>query len=170
MRRDYIIPFVQLKTGEHFYEYRVEKSFFDLREKGLIANGNVDVLLSFYKSDNLFTLNFKWKGYIDCQCDNCLDEIQYPVEGKTTVTVKIQDEPEEDDIDLMYLGRNAQELDLYEMIYDFIYLDLPMRRLCQGSINGDKKCNTDVIGFIAESEEENIVDPRWDKLKNLFKK
>jgi uncharacterized metal-binding protein YceD (DUF177 family) len=169
MRRDYIIPFVQLKLGEHSFDYSLDKTFFDMREGGLIENGKVDVLLNFYKLDNLFTLTFSWLGYINCQCDNCLDEIQYPVNGSTVVTVKIKDEPEEDEFDLICLGRNAQELDVYDMIYDFIYLDLPMRRLCEGSLKTESKCNEAVTSFIT-AKEENINDPRWDKLRNLFKK
>ena len=171
VKSDYKIPFVQLEFGSHNFEYQIDASFFEKIPMGLIQDGKVDVLLDFNKLEGLFNLTFSWDGYLNCVCDNCLDEIQYPIKNKSIVQVKIQQDAPEDEPDLIYISPNEQQLDIYQMIYDFLVLDLPMRKLCADSQKKIKQCNPNVVDILTKKESpESTTDARWDKLKNLIKK
>lgn len=170
MRHDYNIAFIQLSKGAHQFRLLADNSFFAMFPEGMVKEGNVDVLLVLVKNEGLFTLDFSWDGWVLCQCDNCLVDIRHKVKNKAFVTVKIQHEPAEDEPDLIYLSPNAQTLDVKQMVYDFIVLDLPMRKLCENDISGNKKCNTKVAELIKNKEAEKETDSRWDKLKTLLKK
>lgn len=171
MKRTFKIPFVQLSFGTHNFDFLIEDEFFSDREGGLIEKGKVSVLLKLKKAENLFELQFDWDGYLVVICDNCLDEIQYPVNGSGRVSVKIQSESAEDEPDLIYITPNDQELSVDQLIYDFLVLDLPMRKLCENSLKEPKRCNESVTSFLKHTETENTVqDGTWDKLKVLFNK
>lgn len=172
MKRTFKIPFVQLSSGTHRFEFLIDDNFFSDREGGLVEKGNVKVLLEFRKADNLFELVFEWDGYLVVNCDNCLDEINYPVNGTGRVSVKVQAEPAEDEPDLIYITPNEQELSVDQLIYDFLVLDLPMRKLCEDSLKEPNKCNEAFTSYLkVEDQEENTgQDGTWDKLKELFNK
>jgi uncharacterized metal-binding protein YceD (DUF177 family) len=171
VKRTFKIPFVQLSSGSHNYDFLVDEEFFREREGGLIEKGNVHVLLDFKKAENLFELNFNWDGYLVVNCDNCLDEIKYPVKGSNTIEVKVQSQPAEDEPDLIYITPQEQELWVDQLIYDFLMLDLPMRKLCENSLKEPKQCNESITSFLKSSETDNTgQDGTWDKLKVLFNK
>ncbi len=171
VKSDYKIPFVQLEFGSHVYEYQIDASFFERMQDGLIQDGKVNVLVDFYKLEGLFNLTFSWDGYLNCVCDNCLDDILIPIKNKAMVQVKIQLDAPEDEPDLIYISPNEQQLDVYQMIYDFLVLDLPMRKLCADSLKENKECNPKVVEILTKKESpESTTDARWDKLKNLIKK
>lgn len=171
MPRLYQIPFVQLSSGVHTYQFYVDCNFFKEQPNGLLSDGEVNVNLEFRKSEGLFELTFDWDGFLITTCDNCLDQIPYPVKGKSRVSVKIQAEPAEDETDLIYLSPNEQELNVYPIIYDFLVLDLPMRKLCRDSNKKPPVCNPGMSEFLAQEEEDTDErDGRWDKLKELFNK
>ncbi len=171
MSRLYQIPFVQLSTGVHTYQFDIDSNFFKEQPEGLVNDGKVSVHLEFRKSEGLFELTFDWDGYLMTQCDNCLDQIPYPVRGKNRISVKIQAEPAEDETDLMYLTPNDQELNVYPIIYDYLVLDLPMRKLCKNSKKETPVCSPGMSEFLQQNEDNSEeMDARWDKLKELFNK
>lgn len=169
VRSDYKIPFVQLEFGSHNFDYQIDASFFERMPVGLVQDGKVHVLVEFHKLEGLFNLTYSWDGYLNCICDNCLDDIQYPIKNTASVQVKIQQDAPEDEPDLIYISPNEQQLDVYQMIYDFLVLDLPMRKLCANWTKLRKECNPKVVDILTRKKNpESTTDARWDKLKKLI--
>lgn len=171
--REYIINFGNLKLGKHEYEFHVDDSFFKEYEYSLVTGADVNVNLTLDKeTETLLVFEFKFKGSIDVQCDRCLDAFQYPVENASRILVKLTDkEDESGDEELIFLPLDEYEIDIRPFIYEFINLELPLRRVC--SLAG-KECNPEMLAYLSKEEKENSKglegDPRWEELKNLGSK
>lgn len=169
MRSAYTVEFGNLKPGTHEFEFELGKEFFEESEDSLIKDGKINVLLQLERAASHLTLNFKFKGEVKCNCDVCLSELDYPISGEEVLQVKITDTPGEEDADLIYVGRNEHELDLYQHLYDYVHLAMPMKIVCADSLNRSA-CDERVLEKLNnDKKEDDQPNPQWDKLKDLFK-
>ena len=170
--KEYNIDFVKLNFGQHDFNYKIDDTFFDLKENSLIERGAVNVHLHLDKKERIMNLTFNFEGIIETDCDVCLDIFDLPVKGKESLVVKITEEPKESDGEIIYLGPNDISFNVYDPIYEFICTSIPMVKTCKDNAGGKKQCNPQMLKFLSESKDEtaNIeiqTDPRWDKLKNI---
>ena len=87
--KNYDIDFVKLKLGEHNFDYKIDDSFFSVKENSLIEHGNVDVHLIIDKKDRLMNLDFAIEGIVKTECDVCLDSFDLPVKNAESIIIKI---------------------------------------------------------------------------------
>jgi uncharacterized metal-binding protein YceD (DUF177 family) len=170
--RAYIINFGHLKLGKHEYSFEVDHHFFDEYTYSLVKQGRIKVNLELDKEkETLLVLDFKFAGEIEVKCDRCLDKFEYPIENTARILVKLTDKKEDPEADeLIYLPMDAWEINLKPLIYEFINLELPLKRLCSLI---DKECNPEVITYLKKQEEEENAgepDPRWKGLEELKEK
>lgn len=176
---EYVIPFTGLSIGKHTYEFDIDKKFFDQYGTELVQSGNIHVVLELTKSANMLSLEFKHKGYIDAECDRCLNDIQLPIEGSNRVVIKFGDQTGDESDDIIVLPKDAYEIDIAPLVYEFIGITVPYRRVPAECDAEDKYCDTEIgnriSGIITGDEEEDEEsfnepepDPRWQKLKNLL--
>ena len=52
-RKEYVIPFIGLKTGNHVFEYDLTDAFFEGIEDSIIHRGNVHVKLELEKKETM---------------------------------------------------------------------------------------------------------------------
>jgi uncharacterized metal-binding protein YceD (DUF177 family) len=129
----------------------------------------VDVRLELEKqNENLLTLNFTYGGTIDITCDRCLDEFSLPVKGTQRILVKLDSKQQESDDEIIFLQADAYELDISPLIYEYINLSVPLKKVCA---EAGKECNPNMIQYINgvndHEDEAETPDPRWEGLKNL---
>lgn len=167
MKGSYELVFGNLKLESHEFDYRLGKEFFDMFDSEESKNGEVDVHIHLEKATSHLDMNFEVKGWVACDCDVCLSAINMPIDGQYYLHVKLVDNPLPDEAELIYIDRNAYKLDLTQLFYEYIFLSLPYRKLCEDSLN-KKQCDESFIARMNE-KEENETDPQWDKLKDLFK-
>ena len=164
--RDYIINFGKLKLGKHEFEFTIDEDFYKHFEYSLVKKGKVDLLLTIDKQkETLLILNFAFKGYIQLECDRCLDEFEYPVNSEKKLYIKLEENVNENDDELIVLEPGAYEVDISPYIHEFITLELPLHKSCD---QGGKACNPammDYLGHINDAQED--IDPRWASLKNI---
>jgi len=170
--RNYEIDFVKLKLGQHHFDYKIDDSFFGLKENSLIEHGKVNVHLLIDKKDRLMNLTFTIEGIVMTDCDICLDAFNLPINGIELIAIKIVDEPKESDGEIIYLGPNAISFNVYDHIYEIICTCMPMTKTCKNNTPKNKLCNPQMLKFLSESNDssqniEKNTDPRWDKLKNI---
>lgn len=169
MRNVYEVEYGNLTPGTHAFEYQLDKAFFDRTEHSLIKNGKIDVLLHLERAATHMTLKFTIKGTVDCLCDVCLSELQYPIDTEEVMQVKITDSAGEEEPDLIYVNTHEHKIDLYRHLYDYVHLALPMKKVCADSVNRSA-CDEDVLKRInKENNEGPDENPEWEKLKDLFK-
>ncbi len=122
--------------------------------------------MDFEKKPSLFELAFSIQGVIHTYCDTCNDPLDVNIEGDQSLIVKFGDEPVEMTEDLIIIPRSADELDITEIVYEYVAVLLPAKV----AHANEADCDPDIIERLkaqaAPTEKENI-DPRWDQLNKL---
>ncbi|RZK67820.1 MAG: DUF177 domain-containing protein [Pedobacter sp.] len=172
--KQFSIPFTGLKLGKHQFDFDIDKSFFDAFEYSLVKNGALKVEVELDKQETMLILHFHIVGTIQLNCDKCLSEFAQKIEINERQIVKFaEDELESDDLEIIVLNRKESELDVSEMIYEFINVAIPYISNCEQA-GTDQKCDPEMLATLeklasgnAEQEEEQNDDPRWEALKKL---
>jgi uncharacterized metal-binding protein YceD (DUF177 family) len=173
--REYNIPFVGLKPGEHLFSYRIDRAFFEQFPDSLVRECDINVKLKLNKDTGFLLLDFEISGTLEQPCNRCQRPLNFPVDADYNVVVKFGDEPvrdeQEPDEDVIYMDRNETHLNVAQLIYEFITLAIPVHRVvCE---NVGLECDPAVLKVLHDLNEqkENNPDPRWADLKNIkFKK
>ena len=172
---EYLIPFVGLKLGKHQFEYQINKTFFDHFEYDEFESADVKVELVLEKKSLMLELHFKHKGTVNVPCDLTGEMFDLPIKGKLRVVVQFGDEFNNENEELLILPHGEHQIDISQYIYEMVVLSVPLRRVHPGVKDGtlksealDKLNELKVSEVKEEVEEENEIDPRWDKLKQLL--
>ncbi len=174
-RRDYDIPFKGLKEGKHEFNYEIGESFFKLFEQPLVENGNVLAKVELKKSSALMTLTFDISGEVESVCDHCLDTLNLEVDYHTMVYLKFGDEYDEPTEEIIVLPHEAYEVNVAQLLYEFICVGLPIRHVHAEDEDGNLTCDPEMLEQLddylvdetSEEEQDDYIDPRWEALKKL---
>lgn len=103
------------------------------------------------------------KGTIKLECDLCLKEFEYKLNfnidemfAKNTLLDEYGQETELKNGQFVTDLQGEDEIDIYDLLYQSVILNLPNKKVCGINCNGDK--------FL---KEENLSDPRLDVFKNI---
>lgn len=103
------------------------------------------------------------KGIVKLECDLCLKEFEYKLDfdidemfAKNALLEDYGQEIELKDGQFVTDLEGAGEIDIYDLLYQSVILNLPNKKVCGINCNGDK--------FL---KEENLSDPRLDVFKNI---
>lgn len=170
--REYKIPFVGLKIGNHTFHFEIDDTFFKTFEGALISKCNVNVRLEFEKKETLFILNFFIDGTVNVICDRCSEPFNKEIFGDFQCLVKYKGGnellPESED-EILYINREDSHIDVSGLIYDYINLCLPMQLVHPDNAEGIAGCNPEVLKYLnAPTQRETVEnDPRWADLKKF---
>ena len=174
-KEKYKIEFRGLPNGEHFFDIKIDDSFFELIEESEIKKGNLNVEVDLNKKTQMLTLNFFIEGTVSVQCDRCLDFFDLELEAEETLFVKFGEESSDitDVDDIQTLAHEEHELDLTQHIYEYICLNLPCQVIHPDDMTGKSTCSKDMLKQIEalkpkEEKKKKSGDPRWDKLKDFL--
>lgn len=173
--KQFSIPFTGLKIGKHQFDFEIDNSFFEAYEYSLVKKGELKADIELDKQETMLILQFHINGTIVLECDKCLSEFNAPISIHERQIVKFaEDDLESDDLEIIMLNKRESELNVADLIYEFINVGVPYIKICEQ--NGDgQKCDQDMIdkleslavGSQNEEVEEQDVDPRWSALKKL---
>jgi uncharacterized protein len=172
--KQFSIPFTGLKIGKHQFDFEIDNSFFDAFEYSLVKKGNLKAAVELDKQETMLILHFHIQGNIVLDCDKCLAEFEAPISIQERQIVKFaEDELESDDLEIIVLSKKESELDVSELIYEFITVSVPYIKVCEENGNG-QQCDQEMIARLEslavgskQEEEEQSDDPRWAALKKL---
>ncbi len=161
------IELPKLRPGINSFEFEVGENFFKLFEQPLIKNGKVQVSVEIKKNLDHLDARFKFNGEVDLNCDRCDKIYVQPVSTeKRIIYAYSEGEFEEgNQEEVIYIGREIFLLNLSQEMYDYICLEMPIRKVPE---NCGPECPKDFdngSGFQNTSSEE--PDPRWLVLKKL---
>ncbi|MDT0690369.1 DUF177 domain-containing protein [Salegentibacter sp. F188] len=169
----YTIPFVGLKLGKHQFEYDIDNEFFDHFEYDEFNSVDVKIDLLFEKKTTMMELTFRASGTVNVDCDITNEPYDQPIDSSLFLVVKFGDEYSDEDEDLLIIPHGEYEVNVQQYIYELIVLSLPFKRIHPGVEDGTLK--SDVLDKLEElsidkkeKNNEEDIDPRWDKLKNLL--
>nr|WP_315189839.1 DUF177 domain-containing protein [uncultured Flavobacterium sp.] len=173
--KEYLIPFIGLKLGKHHFEYQINNKFFEIFDYNEFQNSDIKVNLVLEKKSTMLELAFKHKGTVNVPCDLTSEDFDLPIKSKMNLIVRFGEAFNNDNEELLILPHGEFEIDIAQYIYEMIVLSVPLRRVHPGIKDGSLK--TEALTKLKElavkekkeekKEEENI-DPRWDKLKQLL--
>ena len=174
--KNYGIPFKGLKEGKHLFNYDIGAGFFELFEQPLIEKGALKAIIELNKSSALLTLSFKIEGEVETVCDNCLEALTLPVENESLMYIKFGEEYDEPTEEIIVLPHEENEINVAQLIYEFICVALPIRHVHPEDENGSVTCNTEMLNQLnnylveegTDEEQDDDMDPRWAALKNLM--
>lgn len=164
---EYSIPFQGLQQGRHLFDFQVERDFFSSFEEAMLEDGSIALTVEFEKRPNMFVLDFSFTGTIKINCDLCAEERDLPVNGKEQLLVKFSEEGGEEE-QVMYLSSSETELNIAQHVYEFICLSIPMRRVPCANEEGEPTCDSKVLDYLEQAEEEpteEAINPIWAELK-----
>ena len=164
---EYIVPYANLKEGEHLFNYNIGDSFFENFDDTDVKSADLKVEVLFNKKSTHFELSFEIKGYVALNCDRCLELFNHELNIIQTVYVKFG-EDESGDENLYILPLKQNEVDLSEFIDELIVVNLPMRRIHLEDEMGKPTCPTKMLDYIQNiNNEGSVIDPRWNELNKL---
>lgn len=168
---DYKIEFNKLRMGSNTFEFILDDAFFQSIEGGVITGASVKVDLEMVKSENMYALDFIFKGHVNSACDNCLNEILLPIESEFHLIMKLSETEDYSDDEIIYITKGLLEYDFSQYLYESTVLSIPQRRVCEMA---NQSCNEEVVAkinnFVSEEGNEDETNPMWDKLKGIFNK
>jgi uncharacterized metal-binding protein YceD (DUF177 family) len=172
--KQFSIPFTGLKIGKHQFEFEIDNSFFDAFEYSLVKKGNLKALVELDKQETMLILHFEIEGTIELDCDKCLSLFNAPIKIQERQIVKFaEDKLESDDLEIIVLNKKESEIDVSEIIYEFINVSVPYVKVCEENGEG-VQCDQEMIARLErlsvgtqEEEEKTNDDPRWAALKKL---
>ena len=173
---EFLIPFIGLKLGKHQFEYQINKAFFESFDYDEFESADIKVSVVFEKKNTMLELNFKHKGTIHVPCDLTNEMFDFPIKGKLKVIVQFGEEYNDDNDELLILPHGEHEINISQIIYEMIALSIPFRKVHPGVKDGSldsealRKLNELRVEEIKEdnTNTEDNIDPRWDKLKQLL--
>jgi len=169
--KQFNIQFVGLKEGSHFFEYKIDNTFFDAFNFDEYESSSVTVTLNFVKKSTLFELVFSAKGTVEVPCDVTSELYQQEIKSNLPLVVKFGPEFNDDNEEILILPHEAYEFNVAQFIYEMIVLAVPNKRIHPKVLDGTME--SEALNKLKELEikEDNPageIDPRWDKLKSLI--
>jgi uncharacterized metal-binding protein YceD (DUF177 family) len=173
---DLTIEFVKLPNGNHQFKYQLNGSFFEFFKNTEVLSAEFSVLISLDKTESMIVAKVHSKGELEFTCDRCLKNINLPTTTDFTAIYHLNAEEtkhleaENVNMDIFYLSPAEFTLDFSKIIYESFLPVIPMVKSCDDL--EIKPCDLivlDKIGF-HKDEDENAIDPRWEKLKDIFNK
>ena len=174
MNEIFSIPLNGLAAGETRFSWHAGKEFFDSFENTEILDADVDIEVRVEKSGRYLGVECEVEGEVVVECDRCLEDLKMPIETDIALSVKYGDEESQEDHqegerEIIFIPQDSAELDMSQIIYDYICLSLPMQRTHE-----EGECNPDAMKFYGAPIEldntgEGAETNPFAALKDMFK-
>lgn len=166
----YNIAFKGLALGKHVFEFSVDDKFFAEFDASIVDHGLVNVKVTLEKQSSLMTFWFDIKGTVRVQCDRCLELYDQPIESDDRVFVRLGERENIEGDDLIWVSTNDYQLNVAQLIYEFIGLAIPIKKVHPLDENGDSTCDPEMIEKLNKYivREEQTENPAWKDLRKLL--
>lgn len=170
----FAVNIIGLSNRIHQFHYEFGDEFFAAYGTGLISKGNFKADVELDKHETFIEAVFKIAGDAKLICDRSLDPFDYPVNFKKKIVFKYGNADEELSDEIIMIHRDTDTLELGQYIYEFIGLEIPIKKLhprYQHEMDMDEEAEGKIIytsgDTIHDPDSDENIDPRWEKLKKL---
>jgi uncharacterized metal-binding protein YceD (DUF177 family) len=168
--KEFDIHIYRLENGDHTFSFDLNDAFFNCFENSPVSKGEMQINLLLTKNSSMLSTEINGNGWVELICDRSLEKFQHPLHFKRRLIFKLGEGDEELSEEMYLIDKNTQILNLAQYIYEFIGLEIPMRK-----IHPDYQDENDDNGLYyttgeEQKNEEEKLDPRWSALKNIGKK
>jgi uncharacterized metal-binding protein YceD (DUF177 family) len=174
--KEFTIPFIGLKLGEHLFDYQIDNTFFKHFEFEDFNNSDILVDVVLNKKTTMLEFALTINGHVNVNCDITNEPFDQKVNGDFQFIVKFGEAYNDDNEELLILPHGSHEVNIQQFIYETVVLNVPIRKTHPGIKDGTLK--SDIIKKLEElspkqtqdklSSKDDTTDPRWDQLKKLL--
>ncbi len=171
--KEYTIPFVGLKLGQHKYNFNLNKKFFEHFEYDEFHQVNLNLEVILDKKPNMLEIDLLFQGSVNLSCDRTNEPFDLPINGNYHILVKFGEKKDDMHDELVILPHGAHQINIQQQVYESIVLALPSKRIHPGIAKGTLQ--SDVLDQLEALKPNEVghyrsddVDPRWDGLKKLL--
>ena len=113
---------------------------------------------------------FDIQGTVNVQCDRCLEMFDQSIKSQDRIFIKFGEKEYFDGDDVIWVGANDYQLNVAQLIYEFIGLAIPIKNNHPDDEDGNSTCDPEMIEklnkyVIREEEKKTTV---WNDLKKLL--
>ena len=172
--KQFEIPFIGLKDGNHIFEYQIDKKFFNIFQFDEFDDANLKAVVNFLKKSTMMEINFNITGTVNVPCDVTNESFDLEIEGNLPLIVQFGHEYNDDNEEILILPQEAYQMNIAQYIYELVILSTPTKRVHPQVLDGTMESETlkklEELKIIKEKtvDKEKATDPRWDKLKDLI--
>jgi uncharacterized protein len=159
-----------ITVGENSFSFKIEDQFFEAFTLSDVEHAKIIATALLDKDGDKLALTLTINGKINnVLCDMCADEISVDITAETKVIIKTTDEDLASTDEIFYIKKSENSIDLKQLIFELIILNLPKRRQHPLNNDGSSNCNKEMVDLVNKYTvtEEKSSDPRWDALKEL---
>ncbi len=172
--KEFTIPFVGLKLGEHRFDFKINKSFFEYFEYEEFNDVDIKLDVLLIKKNTMLEFTLAFKGFVNVNCDITNEPFNQDIKGDYHFVVSFGEIFNNENETFLILPHGSYEINIQQYIYETIVLAIPKRKVHPGIVDGTLE--SDILTKLEELrpkqninlQEGKITDPRWDELKKLL--
>jgi uncharacterized protein len=164
----YSVNIIGLSNKAHTFDFRIGDEFFRQYGTEILQGGDFEAKVVLDKHETFIDADFSISGNARLICDRCLEPFDQPVKIHRKIMFKFGPEPSELSDEIVVITRDQAQLEVGQFIYEFISLEIPMKKLHPKF--RDEETGNEEGKIVYKSEPDNSdddTDPRWEKLKKL---
>jgi uncharacterized protein len=174
--RAYRVNIVGLTNTVHRFDFEMGNDFFSQYGTELLSEGALTAEVTLDKRETFIDATFTIKGSAKLICDRSLDPFDFPIKTVKKLVFKYGDKDEELSDEIVMIHRDSDSLELGQYIFEFIALEIPMKKLhprfreeeeAEDSSSEGKIIYTSGTSAEDDKEGDGNIDPRWEILKKL---
>ena len=175
MGNDFLIPLNGLTPGMNEFRWEAGIDFFRQFGNAEILDAEIIAEISANKNGRDIEGVCRLGGRVTVQCDRCLEDLVLPVFTRADFEVAYGEEKAKDcdedgkNLEILYVRDGETDLDMSQLIYDYVCLSLPMQRY-----HREGGCNEEAMkrlqhGVTTASDNADTSEPNpFAALQGLF--
>ncbi len=133
MKKNYLdtfkIDIFRLDNKQYVHEFEGDDVFFAQFEQDIISKGHFKAIVTLDKSETMIQLLYNIEALVELTCDKSLELYEEPIQVKHRLILKYADHTEEITDELMLIERGTQQINIAQDLFDFIFLEIPIKKL-----------------------------------------
>ena len=165
------INIVGLDFRAHHFSYSLGDAFLQQYGQGYLPGGEFTVEIVLDKHETFIEADIKITGTTKLTCDRSLEVFDFPIEVEKRFLFKYGEEDAELTDEIILISRERSNLDLGQLVYEFIGLSIPIKKLHPRFLDEEEDDDSEegkmIYSSSTDETKEDEVDPIWEKLKKL---
>ena len=169
---NFTIKLGSITNGKNSFSYVIKDQFLEEFDFTEVKYADIFVKVTIIKESEKLSLNLIINGQINqIPCDICTEYISVNIKGETNVIIQKTDNDLISTDEILYIKSSENKLNLKQLIFESIILNVPKIRQHPLDTNGKITCNKEMVDLVKKYTQviKKASDPRWDALKNLTK-
>lgn len=171
--KEFEINFSGLPLGEHDFDYRLDKKFFELFGYQEYNNAEFNAKLMLTRKENALGMKLSLKGKAELPCDITGELFWLPLENETAIQVKFGEEYDDTNDEVLIIPQGEHRINIAQYLYELAVLAKPLKMVHPEVEAGERgqEILRKLEELSPEKQEKNSGDendPRWNKLRELL--